>query len=128
MKEDIEDIREKMVTLTDLPTCVSDQVDKCIEEDMKLAIEFMEKSAARIEELMDWKASVEAKENVKWKAVANFIENNIYILIKTHGANVCREDIEGLAILRNEPIPSTEGLDREQLKALFLKQMKTKAF
>jgi hypothetical protein len=64
----------------------------------------------------------------KFKVVANFLENLIYLVMKTQGANPCAEDIKGLAILRNEEPPSTEGLDKDQLKALFIQQMKTKAF
>jgi hypothetical protein len=64
----------------------------------------------------------------KFKVVANFLENLVYLLVKTEGANPCADDITGLAVLRNEESPSTEGLDKYQLKALFIQQMKTKAF
>lgn len=66
--------------------------------------------------------------NEKFKVVANFLENHVYLLVKTEGANPCADDITGLAVLRNEEPPSTEGLDSDQLKALFIQQMKTKAF
>jgi len=64
----------------------------------------------------------------KFKVLANFIENHLYMFMKVNGANVCAEDITGLAVLRNEEVPSTKGLDKSQLKELFIKGMKTKAF
>jgi len=62
----------------------------------------------------------------KFKILANFIENHLDLFIKGMGANVCVEDIIGLAVLRGKEIPSTKGLDKRELKDLFHRMMETK--
>ncbi len=60
----------------------------------------------------------------KFHVAAKVIGPMILILRKKLGANVCDKDIQGLALLMNEPMPETEGLNRDQLNELFEKTWK----
>lgn len=46
------------------------------------------------------------------------------VLRKISSANVCDKDIKGLALLMDEPMPETEGLNKDQLNQLFEKNWK----
>jgi len=121
VKDDISGIRDKIEALKDLPSCVQ-TLDKCLSEDMQLVTEWMEKLTARFEDFQKDRLEIEKK----FKILTNFIENHIDLFVKGMGANVCADDIIGLAVLRGKEIPSTKGLDKHQLKDLFHRMMETK--
>lgn len=60
----------------------------------------------------------------KFHVTAKIIGPLMRVLKKQSGANVCDKDIKGLALLMDEPLPETEGLNKDQLNELFEKVWK----
>jgi hypothetical protein len=57
----------------------------------------------------------------KFHVTAKIIGPLMRVLRKQLNANVCDKDIKGLALLMDEPMPETEGLNKDQLNELFEK-------
>jgi hypothetical protein len=60
----------------------------------------------------------------KFRVTAKIIGPLMRVLRKQSSANVCDKDIKGLALLMDEPLPETEGLNKDQLNELFEKVWK----
>lgn len=107
-------IREKVEKIASLERVTQADLDN-LQKSLKADLQ-----AARCADLELFKDDTGKKFHVAAKIIGPLMR----VLRKQLGANVCDKDIKGLALLMGEPMPETEGLNKDQLNELFEKTWK----